>query len=148
MSRIRLAQPGDLAVVEEIVHDAYAHYVPLIGRKPAPMIDDYRRRIEEQRVHVLEEADAIAGLIVLIRDGNALTLYNVAVRPQSQKRGFGRELIAFAEEKAREDGCNAVQLFTNALMTRNIALYMRLGYVETHRAEGEGHSRVFMTKRL
>jgi hypothetical protein len=33
-------------------------------------------------------------------------------------------------------------------MTRNIALYTRLGYIETHGGEGSGYQRVFMTKSL
>jgi len=32
--------------------------------------------------------------------------------------------------------------------TENIALYSRLGYVETHRAEEKGYSRIYMEKRL
>ena len=33
-------------------------------------------------------------------------------------------------------------------MTENIALYSRIGYVETHRAEEKGLRRVYMTKSL
>ena len=33
-------------------------------------------------------------------------------------------------------------------MTENIALYSRIGYVETHRAEENGLRRVYMSKRL
>jgi hypothetical protein len=33
-------------------------------------------------------------------------------------------------------------------MTENLALYSRLGYVETHRGEEKGYSRVYMEKRL
>jgi hypothetical protein len=33
-------------------------------------------------------------------------------------------------------------------MTENLALYSRLGYVETHRGEEKGFPRVYMAKRL
>jgi hypothetical protein len=33
-------------------------------------------------------------------------------------------------------------------MTENLALYSRLGFVETHRAEEIGLNRVYMTKTL
>jgi hypothetical protein len=33
-------------------------------------------------------------------------------------------------------------------MTENIALYSRIGYTETHRAEEQGLKRVFMVERL
>ena len=34
------------------------------------------------------------------------------------------------------------------MMTENIALYARLGYAETHRAEEKGFRRVYMAKPL
>ncbi len=40
------------------------------------------------------------------------------------------------------------RLYTHALMSENLALYPRLGYVETHRGEEKGFSRVCMAKQL
>jgi hypothetical protein len=41
-----------------------------------------------------------------------------------------------------------VHLYTNIVMTENLALYTRLGFEETHRADEDGYRRVFMRKRL
>ncbi|WP_139223455.1 hypothetical protein [Methylocapsa palsarum] len=38
---LRLAGPGDLATVQEIVRAAYNHYIARIGREPGPMFNDY-----------------------------------------------------------------------------------------------------------
>ena len=65
-----------------------------------------------------------------------------------QGEGIGRDLLAFAEDEARRRGCAELRLLTNERMARNIALYARLGYVETDRREDEGFRRVFMAKRL
>lgn len=81
-------------------------------------------------------------------DGNALLLDNVAVSPSAQGKGYGRTLVAFAEEEARRRGRGEVRLYTNLLMTENIVLYGRLGYRETGRVSEKGYERVYMAKAL
>jgi hypothetical protein len=39
-------------------------------------------------------------------------------------------------------------LYTNEVMTENLAIYAHLGYRETSRAEQDAYHRVFMEKRL
>jgi ribosomal protein S18 acetylase RimI-like enzyme len=145
---IRLATPGDLAAVEAIVQAAYAPYVPLIGQKPGPMLDDYAALIAKGFVHVLVAGIEVAGILVLLPDDGAMLLDNVAVHPDRHGRGYGRALIAFAERIARKRGFKAIRLYTNEAMTENIALYGRLGFVETHRGDEKGFRRVYMTKVL
>jgi ribosomal protein S18 acetylase RimI-like enzyme len=145
---IRPAGLDDLAAVEAIVQSAYARYVPLIGRKPRPMLDDYRLSIRKGHVHVLSDEGGVCGILVLIPDEDAMLLDNVAIRLDAQGRGHGRTLIAFAERAARERGLRAIRLYTNEAMTENVALYGRLGFVETHRREEDGFHRVYMTKPL
>jgi ribosomal protein S18 acetylase RimI-like enzyme len=148
MSAIRLARTGDLPAIEEIVHSAYARYVPLIGQKPGPMLDDYAALIQGRHVYVLSDGHELAGIIVLVVEGQAMLLDNVAVHPRFQGRGLGRALMAFAENVSREKGLSAIRLYTNEAMTENIGLYRALGFVETHRGEEKGFRRVYMTKPL
>jgi ribosomal protein S18 acetylase RimI-like enzyme len=146
---IRPATPRDRAAVEAIVRAAYSIYVPRIGRPPGPMLDDYTARIAQGAVSVVEDEDGtIAGIIVLLPQADHMLLDNVAVRPQHQGRGLGRRLVAFAAAEARRRGFAELRLYTHETMTENIALYERLGFVETARGEQDGYARVFMTKRL
>jgi N-acetylglutamate synthase-like GNAT family acetyltransferase len=150
---IRLARAADVAAVSAIVKDAYSIYLARNGKIPGPMRDDYAALIADQRVHVLEEQvleakGEIAGLVVLIPEARAMLLDNVAVHPRAQGRGFGVRLIAFAEQRARAAGLPALRLYTQDIMTENLALYSRLGFVETHRGEEIGLNRVYMTKTL
>lgn len=146
---IRQARPDDHAAVEQIVHDAYSVYVARIGRPPGPMLDDYGQRIGAGQVSVWEDVvGQIGGIIVLIANTDHLLLDNIAVRPGLQGRGLGRALVAFAEGEARRLGVAELRLYTHAKMTENIALYRRLGFVETGRGRQHGYDRVFMTKRL
>jgi GNAT superfamily N-acetyltransferase len=144
---IRRAEPADRQQVEAIVRAAYELYVERIGKPPGPMLDDYRRLIDQGVVSVLEEAyGSIAALIVLLPQPAHLLLDNVAVRPDRQGRGVGRRLIAFAEAEARRLGYAELRLYTHAMMTENIALYTRLGFRETGRGHEAGYDRVFMVK--
>jgi ribosomal protein S18 acetylase RimI-like enzyme len=147
-SDIRSASLEDLAAIEAIVESAYARYVPIIGRKPGPMLDDYRALIDKGHVYVLSDGGGISAILVLIPEEHAMLLDNVAVSPHAQGRGHGRALIAFAERMARERGLRAIRLYTNEAMTENVALYGRLGFVETHRREEQGFRRVYMAKLL
>ena len=146
---IRLAQPEDREAIETIVRAAYAVYIPRIGKPPGPMLDDYAVLIAGGAVSVIEEADEeIAALIVLLPKPDHLLLDNIAVRPDRQGRGFGRALVEFAEQEARRQGFTEIRLYTHETMTENIALYLRIGFIESGRGNDSGYDRVFMVKPL
>ena len=146
---IRRARADDREAIERIVREAYGIYVERIGKPPGPMLDDYAALIADGSVSVIEEADAkMAAVIVLLPEPDHLLLDNIAVRPDRQGQGLGRQLIAFAEHEARRLGYAEVRLYTHEKMTENIALYTRFGFEETGRGREAGYDRVFMTKRL
>lgn len=145
---IRPATAHDVAPVQALIEAAYALYIPRIGAKPGPMLEDYAALIAQGRVEVFEEQGQVLGVLVLIAQADGLLLDNVAVSPAAQGRGLGRQLMAHAEARARQLGLEVVRLYTNEAMSENLGLYGRLGYRETHRAEQAGFRRVFMEKRL
>lgn len=146
---IRRAHATDVAAVTALVNEAYSVYLARNGKIPGPMRDDYALLTAQNRVHVLEDAEGqIIGLIVLIPESNAMLLDNVAVSPKAQGRGYGVKLIAFAEQCARDAGLPVIRLYTQEIMVENLALYARLGFIETHRGEEKGLNRVYMTKTL
>ena len=142
--RIRPADAGDLASVERIVRDAYTKYIARIGKPPGPMLDDYAVLIRAHQVWVAGEP--VAGLIVLIPEADHLLLDNIAVDPSAQGTGLGRILMDFADTEARRRGYSELRLYTHEMMTENIALYSRIGWTETGRAEQNGFARVFFRK--
>jgi GNAT superfamily N-acetyltransferase len=144
---IRPAQPSEAETIRALVREAYALYVERIGFEPGPMRDDYHRRVAENQAWVLEEDGQIVGLAVLVEDRpEALLLDNVCVASAMQGKGYGRQLIAFAEEEARRRGYGELHLYTHMLMTENIALYQRLGFREIGRIQEKGFHRVYMAK--
>ena len=112
------------------------------------MLDDYAALIAEGRVQVAERDGVVQGVLVLIQQDDAMLLDNVAVAPAAQSSGLGRMMLEFAERAAVEAGYRAIKLYTNEAMTQNVALYTRIGYTETHRAEEKGLRRVYMRKPL
>lgn len=112
------------------------------------MLDDYGALIREKRVHVLDKDGVIDGVLVLIPEAASMLLDNVAIRPGAQGHGRGRKLLEFAERCALDAGYGSIRLYTNEAMTENIALYSRIGFIETHRGEAHGLRRVYMTKSL
>ncbi|PPS63804.1 GNAT family N-acetyltransferase [Pseudomonas sp. BRM28] len=145
---IRPATAHDVAPVQALIEAAYALYIPRIGARPGPMLEDYAALIAQGRVEVFEEQGQVLGVLVLIAQADGLLLDNVAVSPAAQGRGLGRQLMAHAEARARQLGLEVVRLYTNEAMSENLGLYERLGYRETHRAVQAGFRRVFMEKRL
>lgn len=145
---IRPAVEGDVPAIEALVREAYAMYVPRIGREPAPVTADHAGLVAAGRTSVVEADGEVAGVIVLIPGSDHLLVENVAVSPRMQGRGLGRELMAFAERRAAELGMAELRLYTNQLMTENIALYPALGYTETGRRVEDGFARIYFSKRI
>ena len=134
--------------MRDVVHAAYRHYIARIGKPPGPMLDDYAQRIADGQAWVLEDGGRIVGILVLEETPAGFLLDNIAVLPECQGKGHGRVLMEFAEAEARRRGFGEIHLYTHALMTENIALYRRIGFVETHRVSEKGYDRVYMTKQL
>jgi GNAT superfamily N-acetyltransferase len=145
---IRPALAADQMRIEAIVGAAYSPYLERMDRPPAPLLDDYARRIADGQTHVLEESGEILGLVVLEPCEDFLLLDNIAVDPACHGRGLGKRLIAFTEAEARRRGYAAVELYTNEVMVENIARYRHLGYVETKRVQVAGYDRVYLRKAL
>jgi GNAT superfamily N-acetyltransferase len=147
-AEIRLAVEGDRSTVEQIVHDSYRKYIPRIGKPPGPMLDDYARRIEASEAWVLTDAGTIAGVMVLVAQPEYLLLDNIAVAPDRQGRGYGRQLLDFADAEALRRGYRELRLYTHQKMYENLAIYGAHGWQEHARASEAGYDRVFMRKHL
>jgi ribosomal protein S18 acetylase RimI-like enzyme len=147
-SAITPGRVADLAEIGELVTAAYGHYVERMGMLPGPMRTDYAVPLAAGQIEVLRADGRIAGLLVLVPEPEHMLLDNVAVAPWAQGRGFGRRLMDHAEARARAAGYDRITLYTHVTMVENIEIYLRRGYVETHRAEVNGLHRVYMEKRL
>ena len=145
---LRRAVAADAAAVRALVRDAYAKWVPVIGREPKPMTANYNTAIRLNRVDLAHVEGELAGLIETIDRSDHLLIENVAVAPQRHGQGFGRALMAHAETVARAAGYREVRLYTNQRFEANVQLYLRLGYSIDREEEGPLGVTVYMSKSL
>jgi GNAT superfamily N-acetyltransferase len=125
---LREATPRDAAAIRDLTREAYAKWVPLIGREPKPMTADYDAAVRQHRFDLLLSDGVLAALIETVDEQDQLLIENVAVAPRFQGQGFGRVLLAHAERIARDLGRVRLRLYTNQRFKENIRLYERLGY--------------------
>jgi GNAT superfamily N-acetyltransferase len=141
---IRGATADDAARMRAIARAAYAKYVPRIGREPLPMGADYEAEVAANRAVVIETAGSLRGYMIAWPEPDAYFIDNIGVDPAAQGGGMGRCLISHAVSQADRLGLPALRLYTNALMSENLAMYAHIGFVETHRSVEEGFHRVYM----
>jgi ribosomal protein S18 acetylase RimI-like enzyme len=146
---LRRATAADAPEMTRIARAAYTPYVDRMGgQHPAPLDADYDAVVADAEAWVAETDGALVGFLVLIGEGDHMLLDNVAVRPSHRGQGAGRALLTWAEERARAAGYDRIALYTHQTMVENQALYERIGYVETRRADEDGFARVFYEKSL
>lgn len=124
----RRATAEDAATVAAITNAAYAKWVPVIGRKPKPMVADHAAAIRDHIVELASLDGRIVGLIELIPADTHLLLENIAIDPAAQGKGIGRRLMRRMEERAVEMDYRLVRLYTNRAFAANLDFYRHLGY--------------------
>jgi ribosomal protein S18 acetylase RimI-like enzyme len=148
MFEVRRATNADVAAITECVARAYEHYVPRIGGRPGPMLEDYEQVVAEREAYVAVKDATVVGVLVLGPSDEGFLVHNVAVRPEQRGKGLGRRLLTLAEERATAAGFDSIYLYTHENMVENRALYEKRGYVQYDERTTSGMTRVFMRKRL
>jgi len=146
---IQRATTADAVAVRELTRAAYTKWVPLLGREPRPMTADYDAALREHLVDLLHVGGEAVALIEMAPKPDHLLIVNIAVAPTYQGKGYGRALMAHAEEVARTLNLSEMRLYTNALFAENLRLYSRLGYrVDREEQHPQFGVTVYMSKRF
>ena len=107
-----------------------------------PSESEFREDIKQQRLYVKTLGGKIIGVIALCPEmdpeyrqvewltpsGNNLYVHRLAVHPAYQGKGHARQLMDFAEEKARAMGYVSIRLDTFSQNRRNQKFYEMRGY--------------------
>lgn len=145
---MRQAAPADAARLRQITREAYARWVPVIGREPLPMQVDYAIALVQHRFDLAELDGTPSGLIETLLRPDDLWIENVAVRPNFQGLGLGRYLLGHAESLARAAGLQDLRLLTNEAFVDNVAIYQHLGYAVERTEAFMGGTTLYLHKRL
>jgi ribosomal protein S18 acetylase RimI-like enzyme len=143
---LRRAGPADAPAIDVLTQAAYARWVPVLGRKPRPMTADYDAAVRAHRIDLLEDGAGLVALIEMALEPDHVLVVNLAVAPAHQGQGHGSRLLAHAEALARAEGKPLLRLYTNRLMTPNIALYRSRGYTVDREEAYAGGAIVHMSK--
>jgi len=87
-----------------------------------------KRRVQPELFLVGEVDGAIVATVLAGYDGHRGWVYHVAVAPNVRRRGYGRAMMAAAEERLRALGCPKLNLQINRWNADVVAFYESLGY--------------------
>ncbi len=129
--------------------EAFAQYIPLIGKCPAPMYYNYEEEIEKNIVFFALNDGRPVGFS-LIKDGedNYMWLDVLAVNPMYGGMGTGRALIAFSEKYILRCGKHECRLYTNTKFERTVKIYLKYGFEIYNKVVENGYERFYMKKSL
>ena len=146
---LRRAGSADAAAIRDLTREAYAKWVPLIGREPKPMVADYAEAVRRHLIDLLYLDGELAGLIEIIPESDHVLIENLAISPAFQGRGLGQHLLAHAEALTASLGQSEIHLYTNKRFEANVAFYRKRGYqLDREEAFPGGGVIVHMSKRL
>lgn len=77
----------------------------------------------------------LLGCVHLEPKGHQLYLGTLAVAPEAQAQGVGRQLLAAADNYAHQHGCTTIKITVLSARPELLAWYERHGYVRTGAAE-------------
>jgi len=133
---VKKAVTDDAREIKEIMNAAYSIYDKILdGIILPPMTIDYEDEIRNYPTWVLIYNGHKIGALTMYFDENDVHLSNIAVDPIYMGQGFGKILINFAENIAREKGYHHLSLVTHTKLLKNIEFYNKLGYKEIDRVE-------------
>lgn len=136
----RVETHAQIAAVVSLAREIWVpHYVPLIGaaqvdymleRYQSPAAIERQIRDEGYEYYVARGTAYLAIAPNHPRPGVA-HLSKIYVHPAKQREGWGRAVMALAEQRCRDLSCRELWLTVNKGNTGSIAFYERLGFRKT-----------------
>jgi len=145
---IRLANAEDVNTIQPFIRQAYAKWVPVLGREPTPMSVDYEQAVKAHRFDLLYQKNDLVALLETNNKKDCLFIENLCVSPDKQREGLGQYLLNYAEVVAQKAGHKTLRLDTNSLFSGNVKLYRRMGYVIDWEKPNDVGMHVHMVKTL
>ncbi len=85
------------------------------------MSADYDAAVRNHRIDLLHVDGELAAIIEMVPGDDHLLIENIAVSPRFQNKGWGRKLLAHAEQVAASLGHSVIELYTNKCLRRERA---------------------------
>ena len=145
-SSIGAATAADVPALTALINRAYRGEASLQGWTTEDHLLDGPRISEAALLDMLRTPQAtlltyrdasgsLAGCVYLHQQGTQLYLGTLAVAPDAQAQGVGRQLLAAADAYARQQGCTTLKITVLSARPELLAWYERHGYGRTGVAE-------------
>ena len=103
--------------------------------------ESLKDKAEREAVFLALQDGLIAGCIFALERSADFYVGKLAVEPELQGQGIGRQLMQAVEDFARSRNTSAIELQTRIELTANHATFARLGFRETARTAHQGYDR-------
>jgi GNAT superfamily N-acetyltransferase len=129
--RVRIAQSADIEAIAKLINAAFVvERVAFEGDRTD--VSGVRELMKKGAFLLAEDVAALAGCVYVEASGERSYLGLLSVAPARQGAGLGRQLVAAAEEHARNTGCHAMDLRIISPRAESLLpFYQRLGYAQT-----------------
>ncbi len=138
---IRLAVPGDEAVIAELISAAFGpfrdQYTPDAFEYTAATAERIRERFDEGPMWLVFDGENAVGTVSGLPEPDRFYVRSMAVRPEGQGKGVGQLLLNTLEGYARETGYEVVYLYTTFVLPGARPLYEKNGYYVTRETPPE-----------
>ena len=127
-------------IIEVIIKGYQRNYKEGTPESQPHFRETYREDIESGKVRLFaaREGKKIVGSVQFEDRDGAAFLSQMAVDPEFRNRGIGADLIKIAENFARDEGFEKIQL--HAMQEKDLPhYYQKLGYVEVGAIERPAH---------
>lgn len=121
----------------EDAKEGWTHEADLIDGTVRTDEASLKELIEKPSAVILkyEQDEKIAGCVFLQRKDDRLYLGMLSVSPKIQAQGIGKKLLKAADDYARKNKCNTIEMTVISVRYELIAWYERNGYHQTSKRE-------------
>jgi ribosomal protein S18 acetylase RimI-like enzyme len=144
--KIDVATVTDIPQLVNLINNAYRGDEAKKGwTHEADLIDGTMRTNEQSLKELIQkpnsvilkyvQEETVAGCVYLEKKGSKLYLGMLSVSPQIQAKGIGKKLLKAADDHARKNNCDKIEMTVISVRKELIAWYERNGYHQTNKRE-------------
>jgi ribosomal protein S18 acetylase RimI-like enzyme len=123
--RVESAGVADVSLVP-VPFDRERHLPLLLEADDAE--EHVRGYLDRGQLLEIRDADAMIGVVVLVREADEVEIWNIALAEERRGRGLGRAAIGAIAERCRRAGATRLTVGTSDCSLGTIAFYRKAGF--------------------